>query len=149
MRGRSTDLTTEIGQASRAMPPTLAEAWRATAARARQIGVFFDFDGTVASICDDPQACRPVPGAVPALARLARHVARVAIVSGRPAAFLREAFADVDGIVLYGLYGLEFQEGNGQIVTHPDAVRWKPTIAELAARARRELPAGARVETRG
>ena len=49
-----------------------------------------DFDGTLAPIVADPPAAAPLPGAAAVLTRLARCVGTVAVVSGRPVAFLRE-----------------------------------------------------------
>jgi trehalose 6-phosphate phosphatase len=109
--------------------------------------LFFDFDGTLAPVGNDPTTVQPVPKVLAALDALAGAVQRVAIVSARPVDFLRDRFpelaADVD---LYGLYGLEHSHGSGETVTEPAALPWVPTMAELADRARAELPEGALVE---
>ena len=55
-------------------------------ARPGQALIATDFDGTLAPIVADPRAARPLPGAVPALRRLARVVGTVAVITGRPAA---------------------------------------------------------------
>ena len=55
-------------------------------ARPGQALLATDFDGTLAPIVADPRAARPLPGAVPALRRLARAVGTVAVITGRPAA---------------------------------------------------------------
>ena len=47
-----------------------------------------DFDGTLSPIVADPADARPLTGAPELLAELARSFAVVAVVSGRPAAFL-------------------------------------------------------------
>jgi trehalose 6-phosphate phosphatase len=130
----------------RAHPLTVGEAWRATSERAAQCVLFFDFDGTLAPVQVDPEAVRPAPGVVPALADLATRVQRVAIVSARPVEFLRARFADVAGLDYYGLYGLEHSHGSGETVTEPAALPWVPVMAEVAERARAELPADAFVE---
>lgn len=44
--------------------------------------MFFDFDGTLSDIVNDPDAARPVAGAAEALQKLGAHYA-VAILSGR------------------------------------------------------------------
>jgi trehalose 6-phosphate phosphatase len=85
-----------------------------------------DFDGTLAPIVDDPSQARPYPGAVDALARLARHLAAVVIVTGRPAATAVEygGFAQVRGLerlVVLGHYGLERWEAATGRLTAPDA----------------------------
>ena len=68
--------------------------------------VVLDFDGTLAPIVDDPDAAAPLEGAVEVLAALAPRVLRLAIVTGRPEAFVRERLP-VDGLQVVGLYGLE------------------------------------------
>ena len=80
-----------------------------------------DFDGTLAPIMADPRAVRPVPGAVPALQRLAQAVGTVAVITGRPAA---EAVAyggldAVPGLIVLGHYGWQrWQDGK---LTGPDS----------------------------
>ncbi len=66
-----------------------------------------DFDGTLAPIVPDPQAARALPGAAPALARLARAVGTVAVITGRPAAeAVRYGGLDaVPGLIVLGHYG--------------------------------------------
>jgi trehalose 6-phosphate phosphatase len=99
----------------------------------------FDFDGTLAPIVPDPDRARAHPGVLPALSRLAPHLAAVAVVTGRPAATaVRYAgFAGAPGLehlTVLGHYGLE---------------RWDAATGELRAPAehpgiaalRRELPA--------
>lgn len=125
---------------------TADEAWATTIGHIGQCLFFFDFDGTLAPVGNDPTAVRPVPKALPALAALAVVAQRVAIVSARPVEFLRNRFEGVTGVDLYGLYGLEHSHGDGQIMTEPEALPWIPTMAELAERARVELPPGALVE---
>ena len=55
--------------------------------------VLTDFDGTLSPIVADPEEARPLPGATAVLARLARHFAAVAVVSGRPVSFLAQRLA--------------------------------------------------------
>jgi trehalose 6-phosphate phosphatase len=99
----------------------------------RQALVATDFDGTLAPIVPDPQAARPVPGAVPALAALAGTVGTVAVITGRPAA---EAVAlggldAVPGLLVLGHYGWQrWQDGR---LTTPES---PPAVEE----ARRALP---------
>jgi trehalose 6-phosphate phosphatase len=128
-----------------ARPLQADQAWQATADRADRSVLFFDFDGTLAPVQDDPTAVRPVPEVMDALGALAR-VVKVVVVSARPAQFLEERFAELGSVELYGLYGLEHKHGSGDIVTEPAALPWVEPMAELAERARRELPAGALVE---
>ncbi|BAU85005.1 trehalose-6-phosphatase [Streptomyces laurentii] len=81
-------------------------------ARPGKAVVALDFDGTLAEIVPDPERARAHPGAVPALAALAPHVASVAVVTGRPAgvAVRYGGFAGVPGLehlVVLGHYGAE------------------------------------------
>lgn len=110
-------------------------------------GLFCDFDGTLAEIIDDADAVTPVDRAVDVLAALAEVYARVAVISGRPAAFLR-AHLGGRGLVLAGLYGLErVQDGEVHIVDQ--ARRWQPVVAEVTSRARDDGPTGVVVEPKG
>jgi trehalose 6-phosphate phosphatase len=59
--------------------------------------VFVDFDGTLAPIVDIPEEARPLPGAAAVLGRLADRYARVAVISGRPVAFLVEHLGSLAG----------------------------------------------------
>jgi trehalose 6-phosphate phosphatase len=80
-----------------------------------------DFDGTLAPIVSDPADARALPGAVPALRRLARAVGTLAVITGRPAA---EAVAyggldAVPGLIVLGHYGWQrWQDGQ---LTGPDS----------------------------
>jgi len=108
-----------------------------------------DCDGTLAPIVDDPAAATPLPAAVDALHQLAGHLGMVAVVSGRPAAWLHEAFGD--GLVLSGLYGMEQVEadGAGEAVELPEAKPWREVVNEVAARAESAAPDGVIVERKG
>jgi trehalose 6-phosphate phosphatase len=92
----------------------------------RRALVATDFDGTLAPIVLDPQAVRPLPGAVPALAALAKAVGTVAVITGRPAA---DAVAlggldVVPGILVLGHYGRQrWQDGQLAVPASPPAVQ--------------------------
>lgn len=108
-----------------------------------------DCDGTLAPIVDDPAAAAPLPASVTALHHLAGRLGRVAVVSGRPAAWLHDRFGD--GLVLSGLYGLEQVEadGGGEVVELPEAEPWREVVAKVADRADAAAPAGVVVERKG
>jgi len=108
--------------------------------------LMFDLDGTLAPIVDDPAAARPIPDALPILERLAERYHTVAVVSGRPVAFLAEVLPA--SIVLSGLYGLEGRVG-GRFTHHRDAARWRPVVTEAVQRAERGAPDGSLVEPKG
>lgn len=114
--------------------------------RASSSAYFFDFDGTLAPIEDDPDGVQPVPGAVPALAALSRRVAQVAIISARPVEFLRSRFADLPEVALFGVCGLEVLRDDQPIEIEPAALPYLEVMRELGHRARAELPRGALVE---
>lgn len=135
-----------LGNQQPKTPLDADHAWRTTAGRAAATVLFFDFDGTLAPVDDDPTAVRPAPKVLAAIEALAPVVRRVAIVSARPVEFLRDHLGGLAGIDLYGLYGLEHSHSGGETVTEPAALPWVPTMAELAERARAELPEGTLVE---
>lgn len=68
-----------------------------------------DFDGTLAPIVADPPAARPAPGAVEALTALSSRLGRVAVITGRPTAFVagEAGLAGVPGLLVLGQYGAE------------------------------------------
>ena len=120
-------------------PLSPAAAWQLTAERAEDTTFFFDFDGVLSTVTDDPDASQPVTSVVGVLEDLADAVSRVAIVSARPVGFLQPRFAALEHVDLYGLYGLEVWH-DGQVVTEPAALPWVPAMADLAERAGTELP---------
>jgi trehalose 6-phosphate phosphatase len=126
-------------------PLSIAEAWSVTAGRASETVFFFDFDGVLSPVTDDPDASQPVAAVPGVLDRLAASVRRVAIVSARPVSFLRSRFGSLERVDLYGLYGLEVWH-DGAVVTEPAALPWIPAMADLAERARTELPGQILVE---
>ena len=110
-------------------------------------GVFSDFDGTLATIVDDPAAALPLPGAVEALAELAQRYGRVGVISGRPATFLNTHLGG-RGLFLSGLYGLEFVNHHGDVEAVPEAAPWRAVVDQVVA-AGANLPAGVSVERKG
>lgn len=77
---------------------------------------------------------------------LVSHAPLVAVVSGRPIAFL-EVVADVPGLVLAGLYGLERRGPHG-IAVDEVAAPFEQPVARAADAAARRLP-GLLVERKG
>ncbi len=120
--------------------PTLRR--RSGSARA----LFVDFDGSLAPIVLDPAAAAPLPAARAALARLVPVLARVAVVSGRPAAFLRDALA-IDGLDYAGTYGLE-RIVAGEVTVDERVRPFVDAVARAADEAEAVLP-GLLVERKG
>jgi len=115
--------------------------------RRDRAAVVVDFDGTLARIVDDPALARPLPGTLPVLRALVHRCRVVAVVSGRPAAFLAAHLA-VDGLVRVGSYGLEEVTPRG-IVHAPEAAAWAEAVQAVTARARADAPSGVLVEDKG
>jgi trehalose 6-phosphate phosphatase len=108
--------------------------------------LFVDFDGSLAPIVLDPAAAQPLPAARAALARLVPQLGRVAVISGRPAAFLRDALA-IDGLDYVGTYGLERIVG-GSVQLDERVRPFVDSVAQAADEAEAALP-GLRVERKG
>ncbi len=102
-----------------------------------------DFDGTLAPIVPDPEGARPLEGTLELLGRLAARFATVALISGRPAAFLA-AHAAAPGVRLLGLYGLE-EMRDGQVQLDPALATAKPAVRAALA----DLQAAAAVRESG
>jgi trehalose 6-phosphate phosphatase len=105
----------------RAATPEGQAGLDALLARPRRALIATDFDGTLAPIVADPGAARALPGAVPALRRLAGAVGTVAVVTGRPAAeaVTYGGLDAVPGLIVLGHYGWQrWQDGE---LTGPDS----------------------------
>jgi trehalose 6-phosphate phosphatase len=83
--------------------------------------IALDFDGTLSPIVADARQARAHPGAVPVLAKLARSVGTLAVITGRPAAeaVALGGLAAVPGIIVIGHYGAQ-RWRDGQLST-PEA----------------------------
>ena len=109
------------------------------AAHADQVAIGLDFDGTIAPIVEDPEAARPLPGVVDLLGPLADRYAAVALISGRPAAYLA-SHATAPGVRYLGMYGLE-EIVEGRVLVDPRLEAARPAVA-AAARDLAADPAG-------
>ena len=104
----------------------VAEHAARLAARAGQVALCLDFDGTLSPIVPDPEAARPLEGVVELLGPLAERFAAVALVSGRPAGFLAE-HAAAPGVRYLGLYGLE-EIRDGRVRVDPRLEAGRPAV---------------------
>ncbi|HEV2637848.1 MAG TPA: trehalose-phosphatase [Actinocrinis sp.] len=123
------------------MELTIDEAVAWTGAHLADCGFFFDFDGTLAPIQDDPEAVQAPEPARAALAELGGRARRVAVVSARPVGFLAGRLGTVPGLELFGLYGLESSADGGRTVaTLPAAEPYAPIVADVVRDARKTFP---------
>jgi trehalose 6-phosphate phosphatase len=123
--------------------PTAIEALAAEPARS---GLVLDFDGVLSPIIDDPEASRMPDHVAAALRRLSEQLALLAVISGRPVAFLEDRVR-IPGVPLLGSYGME-RSADGVRQVDGDAATWMERVRE-AGRALRELltdSPGVRVE---
>jgi trehalose 6-phosphate phosphatase len=95
-------------------------------ARAGEVALCLDFDGTLSPIVEDPQAARLLPGVVELLGPLADRFAAVALISGRPADFLAE-HAYAPGVRYLGLYGLQ-EIRDGRVWVDPRLEAARPAV---------------------
>jgi trehalose 6-phosphate phosphatase len=114
------------------------EGWEAMVADPATAVISSDFDGVLSPLVEDPARARPIEGSLDALARLARSVKQVAIVTGRPALVATElagvtGHAGLGRLVVLGHYGLERWDASTGTVTSD------PVPAGVAA-ARERLP---------
>jgi trehalose 6-phosphate phosphatase len=115
------------------------DAAAALAADPGRSGLVLDFDGVLSPIVADP-ATSAMPDRVAAsLTRLAGRLGLVAIISGRPVAFLAERVL-VPGVPLLGSYGME-QSRDGVRQLDAEAEKWLGPV-HTAGRTLRELLAG-------
>src|SRR5918999_3159105 len=106
--------------------PSVAEHAARLAERAGEVALCLDFDGTLSPIVDDPRAARPLHGIVELLEPLAGRFAAVALISGRPAAYLAE-HAAAPGVRYLGLYGLQ-EIHDGQVKVDPRLEVARPAV---------------------
>ena len=97
----------------------------------RQLAVFYDFDGTLSEIVEDPDSARLVDGAADALTSLSA-ACPVAILSGRDLADVRERIG-LPGLWYAGSHGFELTGPDGTHHQNPEAAASIPVLAGAAA----------------
>ncbi|BBX48343.1 trehalose-phosphatase [Mycobacterium cookii] len=96
----------------------------------QQPAVFFDFDGTLSEIVNDPDSARLADGAAEALTALSARCP-VAILSGRDLADVRQRIG-LPGIWYAGSHGFELTGPDGAHHQNPEAAQSVPVLAEAA-----------------
>lgn len=100
-------------------------------------GLVMDFDGVLSRITDDPASSELLSGTDEILADLGARLSVVALLSGRPVAFLADR-ASIPGVELHGSYGLErFTESGIQVV--PEAEQWLTAVEEATRMLHQQL----------
>lgn len=113
------------------------------------IGLFFDFDGTISHIVDNPDMARILAGARECLLRMAECDDIVAgVISGRAMDDLKER-VDVPGLVYSGNHGAELELfGDRQVISDGEA---HAVLADFAMELESTLSyvSGIRIENKG
>lgn len=113
------------------LPDALQALGLDTGLTARHPAVFFDFDGTLSEIVDDPDSARPAAGSTDALQKLATHCA-VAVLSGRDLADVKERVG-LPGIWYAGSHGFELTAPDGTHHENETAAAAIPVLQMVAA----------------
>lgn len=100
--------------------------------------LFLDFDGTLVEIAQRPDAVRVDTRLAVVLSNLVERLdGRIAVISGRPAAQVRDLLAA--DVVVVGSHGLEFARRTGQIAL-PDRPSELDQVVEAMNRLARRYP---------
>lgn len=101
--------------------------------RAEKLWMFLDYDGTLADFADNPGKVEQNPRVVEVLGRLLQKDEgrfRLAILSGRTLADLRRLLP-LSGLVLGGVYGLEFLTSAGEVVQRIEAPALRRILQQI------------------
>ncbi len=129
------DVTVRTGDQRMSQLPDASQALGEIAAR--RPAVFFDFDGTLSDIVNDPDSARPVAGATEALAKLAAQCP-VAVLSGRDLADVTKRVG-VPGIWYAGSHGFELTAPDGTHHQNDAAAAAIPVLEQAAGQLRDQL----------
>lgn len=106
-------------------------AMQAIAENPANAGLVMDFDGVLSPIVQDPTTSVMPHDVATTLARLAKTLGLVAILSGRPVDFLVDRVR-VPGIRLLGSYGIEKIQADGRMQIAPHAEAWVEKVREAS-----------------
>ena len=129
------EVTARTGDRRMSQLPDASEALDTLAAR--RPAVFYDFDGTLSDIVNNPDAARPVAGAVEALRKLAARCP-VAVLSGRDLADVTQRLG-LPGIWYAGSHGFELTAPDGTHHQNDAAAAAIPVLERAAAELRDRL----------
>jgi trehalose-phosphatase len=134
-----------IGRRMSTLPDALASFGQlAGVVGARRPAIFFDFDGTLSDIVDQPGAASLVAGADKALRSLAA-LYPVAVLSGRGLADIRERLG-IPGLWYAGSHGFEIVGPDGSYHRNEAAAQAIPLLEQAAAELAEQLTAVPGVE---
>lgn len=119
------------------LPDALQALGLADGLTARQPAVFFDFDGTLSDIVNDPGVAKPAAGASEALQKLAANCP-VAVLSGRDLADVADRVG-LPGIWYAGSHGFELTAPDGTHHENDAAAAAIPVLEQAAAQLREQL----------
>ena len=105
-----------------------------------------DFDGVLSPIVEAADAARPLPGVPELLDELEARFKVMAVVSGRPVAYLDRLLPAT--VLISGLYGLE-ESHHGTRTERGTASVWREVIDDVATASESVGPAGMDVERKG
>ncbi len=98
---------------------------------ASHIGLFLDYDGTLADFAPTPDHVIPNPGVIDLVGRLAQHPhIQVAIISGRRLQHVQK-LVPVAGIWKAGTYGIELSSPDGRTINRLDFQTVRPTLEQI------------------
>ncbi len=119
------------------LPDALQALGLADGLTARRPAVFFDFDGTLSDIVEDPDSAEPAPGAAEALRKLAARCP-VAVLSGRDLADVTQRVG-LPGIWYAGSHGFELTGPDGTHHQNDAAAAIIPVLERAAAELRDQV----------
>ena len=131
------EVTVRTGDKRMSQLPDAMQALGTAGLTARRPAVFFDFDGTLSDIVDDPDAARPVAGATEALRKLTAQCP-VAVLSGRDLADVTKRVG-LPGIWYAGSHGFELTAPDGTHHQNDAAAAAIPVLERAAAQLRDQL----------
>ncbi|MGH7813838.1 MAG: trehalose-phosphatase [Candidatus Binataceae bacterium] len=117
---------------------------------AKGLGLFLDYDGTLAEIVSDPAKAAPLPGVPETIAKIAGSKApvAVAIVTGRRLREVRRLLRIRPDIFYSGVHGMELCDRNGKASFTASALACSSELARVRRWLKRNVPArrGFRIE---